>query len=189
MVTQPHGAKPNSEHPRRAQNARLLEELIASHAQLLHGQAAKHTKLASDAEDALHDAYALFLERYHGRLPALPYLMTTIKHSAWAISRRGERTRERSAHDRAGADSGFDLWERIPDLGPEPDTLAERHEEAERRRAAILALKPDERRALLLFGAGLSYEEIAELNQWTWTKVNRCIAEGRATLRRGQRAE
>ena len=184
MVTQPHGAKFDGEHPRRAQNARLLEELIASHEALLHGQAAKHTKLASDAEDALHDAYALFLERYHGRLPALPYLLTTIKRCAWAISRRGDRRRERSVHDMVSPESDLDPWGLVADLGAGTEERAERHEELERRRAAILALKPDERRALLLFGAGLSYEEIAELNGWTWTKTNRCIAEGRAALRK-----
>jgi RNA polymerase sigma factor (sigma-70 family) len=184
MVTQPHGAKADGKHPRRTQNARLLEQLIASRGALLRHQATKHSKLASDGEDALHDAYALFLERYHGRLPALPYLLTTIKHSAWAISRRPSRTHERSAYDTAGPDFELDPWERIPDSDDEPGPLAERHEEDERRRAALLALKPDERRALLLFGAGLSYDEIAELNQWTYTKVNRCISEGRAALRK-----
>jgi RNA polymerase sigma factor (sigma-70 family) len=184
MVTQPHGAEPNGKQPSRTQNARLLEQLIASHGALLHRQAAKHSQRPVDAEDALHDAYALFLQRFHGRLPALPYLMTTIKHSAWAISRRPDRSREYSAYDAVGSDSEFDPWELIPDPSNEPQTQAERHEELERRRAAILALKPDERRALLLLGAGLSYREIAELNDWTLTKVNRCLAEGRAALRR-----
>ncbi len=184
MVTQPHGAKPDDSNPRRAQNADLLEQLIASHGSLLQRQAAKHSKRPADAEDALHDAYALFLVRYHGRLPALPYLMTTIKHCAWAISRRTDARRERSVQEMAGPNSDLDPWGLIAAVGREPATLAERHEEAECRRAAILALKPDERRALLLLGAGLSYKEIAELNAWSWTKVNRCIAEGRAALRR-----
>jgi DNA-directed RNA polymerase specialized sigma24 family protein len=31
--------------------------------------------------------------------------------------------------------------------------------------------------------AGLSYTEIGELRGWTYTKVNRCLSEGRAALR------
>jgi DNA-directed RNA polymerase specialized sigma24 family protein len=31
---------------------------------------------------------------------------------------------------------------------------------------------------------GYSYREIAERQGWTYTKVNRCVAEGRAALRR-----
>jgi RNA polymerase sigma factor (sigma-70 family) len=184
MVTQPHGAKPDGEDPRRAENARLLGELLASHGTELRRQAEYHSRLAADAEDALHDAYALFLERYHGRWPALPYLLTTIKRSAWAIARSAERTRERSVHGTVKPESRLDPLELIPDFDSDPETQAERDEQTERRRAAILALKPDERRALLLVAAGLSYEEIAELNRWSRTKVNRCIAEGRAALRK-----
>lgn len=182
MIPQPHESNcPDS--PNRAQNARLLEQLIGSRGSLLRRQAANHSQRPADAEDALQDAYALFIERYHGRLPALPYLMTTIKHSAWAIGRSGRTRERRQVRATAQVDQGLDPWELVPDPASDPETLAERHEELEHRRAAILALKPDQRRALLLLGAGLSYDEIAELNEWTWTKVNRCIAEGRAALR------
>jgi DNA-directed RNA polymerase specialized sigma24 family protein len=53
---------------------------------------------------------------------------------------------------------------------------------AERKRL-INELKPDERTALLLLGLGYSYEEIGSGRGWSYTKVNRCIAEGRAELR------
>ena len=183
MIPQPHESnRPDS--PNRAQNARLLEKLLDSHGLLLRRQAANHSQRSADAEDALQDAYALFIERYHGRLPALPYLMTTIKHSAWALGRSGRTREQHQNRVTARLDPGFDPWELVPDPGRGPEELAERHEEVERRRAAILALKPDQRRALLLLGAGLSYDEIAELNGGTWTKVNRSIAEGRAALRK-----
>ena len=184
MVTQLHGASPDDK-PRQDQNAGLLERLIAAHGSDLHRQAAKHSR-PTDAEDALHEAFALFLERYDGRLPALPYLLTTIKHSAWAISGRADRRRERSVQELVDPEADIDPWGLFADPDDETEVLAERHEDAERWRAAILALKPDERRALLLFGAGLSYKEVAELNGWSWTKTNRCIAEGRAALRRGK---
>ncbi len=48
-------------------------------------------------------------------------------------------------------------------------------------------LKPEERTALALFGLGYSYKEIAEMRGWTYTKVNRCIREGRAKLRAPRR--
>jgi RNA polymerase sigma factor (sigma-70 family) len=186
MIPQPHESnRPDS--PRRTENAPLLERLIGAHDSLLRRQAAKHSERSADAEDALQDAYALFIERYHGRLPALPYLMTTIKHSAWAIGRSGRARERRHARCTGQVDPGLDPWELVPDPSGDPEALAERHEEVERRRAAILALKPNQRRALLLLGAGLSYDEIAELNEWTWTKVNRCIAEGRAAMRKDLR--
>ena len=49
--------------------------------------------------------------------------------------------------------------------------------------ARLARLKPDERTALALQAAGYSYAEIAAAKGWTYTKVNRCIAEGRAALR------
>jgi DNA-directed RNA polymerase specialized sigma24 family protein len=45
-------------------------------------------------------------------------------------------------------------------------------------------LKANERLAIVLQAEGYSYAEICELCGWTYTKVNRCLAEGRATLRR-----
>ena len=44
---------------------------------------------------------------------------------------------------------------------------------------ALRALKPDERRALMLKAQGYSYQEIGEHFGWTYTKVNRSITEGR----------
>ena len=48
---------------------------------------------------------------------------------------------------------------------------------------ALAALKPQERRAIRLKAEGYSYREITELTGWTYTKVNRCLTEGRRALR------
>ena len=183
MAAQPKGAKRGGAR-RSAPNAELLEGILARHERKLRRQATLNSQLPGDAEDALQEAFALFLEHYDGRWPALPYLLTTVKRCAWAISKRASRRRELGAEQVLGpdADEG-DLWELLPNLAPEPGEAAERRDELDRQRAALLELKPDERRALLLLGLGLSYAEIAELNAWTYTKVNRCIAEGRARLR------
>jgi len=47
---------------------------------------------------------------------------------------------------------------------------------------ALQRLKPQELRALWLQAQGLSYQEIADHCNWTYTKVNRCITEGRRSL-------
>ena len=50
-------------------------------------------------------------------------------------------------------------------------------------RRELAALKADERLAIVLQAEGYSYAEIQQLCDWTYTKVNRCLAEGRARLR------
>ena len=50
-------------------------------------------------------------------------------------------------------------------------------------RAKLAALKPDERRTLILIAAGHTYREVGEITSWSYTKINRSAAEGRARLR------
>jgi hypothetical protein len=49
---------------------------------------------------------------------------------------------------------------------------------------ALAQLKPQEIRALQLRAEGYSYREICQLTGWTYTKVNRCLTEGRRALAR-----
>ena len=66
-------------------------------------------------------------------------------------------------------------------------SIEERLESAERvsRSAEVMRrLKRDEARALMLKAEGLSYVEIGERLGWTYTKVNRCITEGRRRFMR-----
>ena len=62
---------------------------------------------------------------------------------------------------------------------PGPAEWAERRERVAHSAAALAALKPQERRALALKAEGYSYAEMQTLTGWTYTKVNRCMAEGR----------
>ena len=62
---------------------------------------------------------------------------------------------------------------------PGPVERAERRERLAEARAALAALKANERLAIVLQAQGYSYAEICELCGWTYTKVNRCLAEGR----------
>ena len=67
--------------------------------------------------------------------------------------------------------------------------MAERREGCREQARRLTGLKPDERRALILKGEGYSYREICERTGWTYTKVNRCLAEGRARLRQSGAGE
>ena len=85
------------------------------------------------------------------------------------------RPRARARHDRGASFA--------PGPDPQPTEIAERRERTALTARALATLKPAERRALALLAAGLSYAEIGELCGWSYTKVNRCLAEGRAALR------
>jgi DNA-directed RNA polymerase specialized sigma24 family protein len=47
-----------------------------------------------------------------------------------------------------------------------------------------VALKPDERTATVHHAAGFDYAEISGRLQWSLTKVNRCLYEGRIASRK-----
>jgi DNA-directed RNA polymerase specialized sigma24 family protein len=83
--------------------------------------------------------------------------------------------------------SGYDLGDCLADPGRGPAELTADRVLDERIRGQIRQLKPDERTALGLLGLGYSYEEISALRGWSYTKVNRCVSEGRARLREAVR--
>src|SRR5437016_5381001 len=59
------------------------------------------------------------------------------------------------------------------------DERAADRQHAEQAAEALGRLKPQEIRALVLKARGYSYREICEITGWTYTKVNRCLTEGR----------
>jgi DNA-directed RNA polymerase specialized sigma24 family protein len=67
---------------------------------------------------------------------------------------------------------------------PGPAERYERREQVHAAARALSNLKPAEHRAIVLQAAGYSYAEICELCGWTYTKLNRSLAEGRERLRR-----
>lgn len=148
-------------------------DLLGSHAAAFRRTARRVSLCTDDADDALQRASLILLEKAPphppARLAAWMHLVT--KHEALAIRRERERLLgcEVSDHRASGALC--------------PSERAERREWAHARAKALRRLKPDERRALVLLGEGYSYREISELNGWSYTKVNRCLCEGRARLR------
>lgn len=167
------------------QNAALLEEVIARAGSLLRAQARRHAQLPDDAEEALNSAYALFIERFDSRYRPIPWLQTTVKREAWRIAKRAWRRKEQSicGAPSSDGDGTRDISDKFTDPESDPLDAAEAAELHRCRVEALEELKPDERSALLLLGLGCSYAEIGALRGWTYTKVNRCISEGRASLR------
>ena len=181
IATQPDSRLSSNRHER---NARLLTEVLRRDERRLRRQARRHSELPVDAEDALQSAYVLFIERYNDLGEPLAWLYTTVKREAWAIRRRGSRQRECSFNlEIDGCDGEVDLADALPTGAPGPAERVERDELVARQRNALAGLKRDERRALWLLGLGLSYAEICEATGWTFTKVNRCVSEGRSALR------
>lgn len=168
----------------REANAEVLRDLLARAEHVLRRQAERHGEFQEDSEDALQSAYLLFIERYRGDCDPVAWLQTTVKREAWGLRRKASRKREVSldAQSRAG-DNGSPWVEAMPSESPGPDERTIRAAQQDDRERLFGGLKPDQRRALLLLGMGFSYVEIRQITGWTYTKVNRCIAEGRAELR------
>ena len=130
------------------------------------------------ADDA-HDAYQRGLEilmRHAARLDperAAGWLHTVVKHEALAINRSRRRI--------VGfAEVDLDALESRTSASPEERVLAS--DRVARSAEALHGLKPQEVRALWLKALGHSYEQICEVTGWTYTKVNRCLAEGRKSF-------
>jgi RNA polymerase sigma factor (sigma-70 family) len=148
----------------------LVLDTLREHAASLLGTARRYSICPDDAHDAYQRAVEIFLKRAHrlDRDGALPWLRTVVKHEALAV---------RAARQRLLGDVDLDARENREAATPEEraadaDTLTRSAE-------ALQRLKPQEVRALLLKAQGHSYKEIGELTGWSYTKVNRCLTEGR----------
>lgn len=149
----------------------LVEHVVERNADFLRSIARRHARTLQDAEDALQETTRIALERLPlARDAALPWIVTTLKRKCWELGRKHTTSDEL-----------------VPELANTLDPLA--HCEAREALRNLRSLKPDERLALLMLGAGWSYREIAATLDWTYTKVNRCIHEGRATARERQLVE
>ncbi|MGE0065715.1 MAG: RNA polymerase sigma factor [Solirubrobacterales bacterium] len=172
-------SQPESEQAGR--RAAILEQALSEARAALRRQARRHAPGEAEAEDAFQEASIDFLRAYDGPagVDAVRWLNVAIKHRAWEQGRKQRRARQRTAIE---ADDGPEI--QLPAGTADPAERVVRTEEVERFMAALMQLKPDERTALLMFALGFSYREICERRGWTHTKVNRCIAEGRAALRK-----
>lgn len=84
------------------------------------------------------------------------------------------------------ADAGRELGALLDSIPAPGCSLEERVADRDEARRQLAGLKSDERSSLGLLAAGFSYKEIAARRGWTYTKVNRCVSEGRLCVNRSQ---
>lgn len=158
--------------------------LLAAHGGAFARTARRVSICVDDADDALQRATEILLTKApphpQPRLAAWMHLVT--RREALRVRAERERLLAPPLTARSQADEP-DIVERIVSPVPCPAEHFERIESARDRARRLGRLKPQERRALCLTAEGFSYAEICEMTGWTYTKVNRCLAEGRARLR------
>jgi RNA polymerase sigma factor (sigma-70 family) len=166
-----HGGRADS-RPTRTEIEPAARALVERHSGQLIATARRYSLSAEDAEDA----YQRGLEIMLTRAPSLqenelvPWLKTVVKHEAFTI--RKQRQRAELAGDP----------ELVSGFGPPTHEQAERLERLRVGVEAMSRLKPQEVRCLLLRAEGYSYKQICDETGWTYTKVNRCISEGRRSF-------
>ncbi|HXD59238.1 MAG TPA: sigma-70 family RNA polymerase sigma factor [Thermoleophilaceae bacterium] len=144
-------------------------DLLERHGAQIMGTAKRYSLSAEDAEDAFQRGLEILLTKAPStdEDDLVPWLKTVVKHEAFAIRKQRQRTELAGDRElRAG-------------MAPAAHTQAERQERLRVGAEAISRLKPQEVRCLLLRAEGYSYKQICEETGWTYTKVNRCLAEGR----------
>lgn len=154
---------------------RLVLEIVGEHADSLLGVARRHSLCLDDAQDAYQRAIEILI-RHSRRLEedgAPRWTHTVVKHEAMRL--RASRTRMVASEE---VDLDAHEASRLPDAEERVAAFDRMTRTAE----AMQRLKPQEVRALWLRAQGLSYEEIARVSGWTYTKVNRCVTEGRRSL-------
>ena len=155
----------------------LIVATITEHAESLLRVARRHTRCQADAEDAYQRALEIFVKAAHRLDPATvhKWLHTVVKHEAYAVCE--QRAKYVGVDDHESLDA-LDDGRHVASV----EERSERFEELARAAEALKRLKPQEVTALVLKAQGLSYDEIAERQSWTYTKVNRCITEGRRSF-------
>jgi RNA polymerase sigma factor (sigma-70 family) len=169
-----------------ATRVRAALALLASHERGLRGTARRISICADDADDAYQRAVEILLTKAPPIEPPalIGWMHVVTRREALAVRRARERLLGPAAIVRGEPDPEAGRVEHLACKRPGPDELAEQRERVERARSALAELKSHERVALALQAGGYSYAEICGACGWTYTKTNRCLAEGRARLRR-----
>ncbi|HYI18335.1 MAG TPA: RNA polymerase sigma factor, partial [Solirubrobacteraceae bacterium] len=147
--------------------------LVRQHHRTLLRIAQHWSATPDDAQDAVQRALEIYMRRIDSLDPEteLAWLRVVVKHEALSI-----RARSADQLPTVHLDEPDDV---ITEQRPFDDLLAGR-ERVRRSKETLARLKPDEARALVMKAEGMSYAEIGQTLGWTYTKVNRCITEGRA---------
>jgi RNA polymerase sigma factor (sigma-70 family) len=175
-------ADPESVAPRAGPRRDTLE-LLATRGRVYLAIARRVSICSDDADDAYQRAVEILLTKGTGvdplRLPG--WMAVVTRREAMAVRRARERLLGRAVPSVGGG--GDAALDGVTCDRPGPAELAERQERVAAARRALSTLKSNQRLALVLQASGYSYEEICDACGWTYTKVNRCLAEGRDALR------
>ena len=158
---------------------RAASALIESHDAVFRRTARRYSICAADSEDAYQRALEILLTK----APPIEgdslvrWMQVVTKREALAVRRQRERML--SAPRPGPGEEDRDPLDSIASDRPDPTDRAASRERVARSGEALRALKPQEVRALTLKAEGYSYSEIGEITGWTYTKINRCMAEGR----------
>jgi RNA polymerase sigma factor (sigma-70 family) len=163
------------QRPARGEIDAAALELLTRHGSQILATARRYATTPEDAEDAYQRAFEILLTKAPttSEEELVPWLKTVVKHEAFALRRQRER------HSPVTDDG--ELGERGTPPAATHDQ-AERYERLNQGAEALRQLKPQEVRALVLRAEGYSYAEICEVTGWSYTKVNRCLTEGRQAL-------
>jgi RNA polymerase sigma factor (sigma-70 family) len=161
--------------PQRGEIDEAALRLLARHGAQILATARRYAVNHEDAEDAYQRALEILLTKAPTTREEelVPWLKTVVKHEAFALRRQRDRLTpvtgdgEPIEHGSAPAAT---------------HEQAERYERLSQGAEALSRLKPQEIRCLVLRAQGLSYREICETTGFTYTKVNRCLTEGRQAL-------
>jgi RNA polymerase sigma factor (sigma-70 family) len=176
--------KPLPSDRRRSRAQTLAAHLYSTQHRRLLAIGKRNSSSTEDAEEALHDTFILFINHFDPDTgaPPLAWLTLTLKRRCWATYRRQQLLQRQEPVPTDSANPSSHSNELL-DPSRLPDELAVVSANVSEARHKLSQLKHDERRALSLLAIGYSYREICNATGWTYTKVNRCISEGRARLR------
>ncbi len=155
--------------------------LVETHDAVFRRTARRYSICADDSEDAYQRALEILLTK----APPIEgdalvrWMQTVTKREALAVRRQRERLLGSPRLSRPDEDDERDPLDSIASESPGPNDRLARRERVVRSAEALNALKPQEVRALTLKAQGYSYAEIGEITGWSYTKINRCMAEGR----------
>ena len=157
----------------------LVDATVRRHEGALLRVARRYTDCADDANDAYQRALEIFV-RNAGRLDlakAHHWLSVVVRNEALAVRRQRA---ELVGCDDAEVLDALDDGRHLASVEERTESV----DDAARAAEALRGLKPHEATALWLQAQGLSYAEIAERQNWTYTKVNRLVTEGRRSFLR-----
>jgi RNA polymerase sigma factor (sigma-70 family) len=157
----------------------LVLATISAHADALLRTARRYSMCADDAYDAYQRGIEIFMRRAASLDPdgAPSWLHVVIKNEALAVRRARADV---VASDDLDVDRDDVTGGAAHVASPEERVLAA--DRTTRAAEALQRLKPHELRAMWLKATGKSYQEICAETGWSYTKVNRCLTEGRRSF-------